>query len=300
MEGIAVVTGANAGLGLEVTRELLRNDFRVVMACRNEQKALDAASVLRAEIPNARIDTALLDVSSLASINEFARWFSQHFTQLHLLVNNAGITAMPLQRTDAGHESHLATNYLGPFALIGKLLPYLEATPGSRIVNVNSLAHRLKGTADLDDLNWEHDGYEPMLAYGRSKFALMMFTLELQNRLQRTGSDILAVSAHPGFAATEILEKPGSTMAPNNWFERMRHKLTAPLIPKPEKAARSTVFAALSSEVNPGDYIGPRGLFEIGGLPGRAKINPAARDAERARQLWEKTESMTGVSYLDQ
>lgn len=299
MKSIAVVTGANAGLGLEVSRELLRRGFKVVMACRNAQKAAIAASELKTEIADADIDTAVLDVASLASVSAFADWFSQHYDRLNLLINNAGITGMPLQRNDAGHESHLATNYLGPFALIGRLLPQLENTPGARIVNVNSLAHRLRGAADIDDLNWERQTYEPMQAYGRSKFALMMFTLELQKRLQEAGSDTLAVSAHPGFAATSILDKPGSTMAPKNALARLRHKVMTPLIPTPDKAARSTLHAALSGDVRPGDYIGPRGLFEIGGKPGRAKINPAATDSGRASELWQISEEMSGVSYLD-
>jgi NAD(P)-dependent dehydrogenase (short-subunit alcohol dehydrogenase family) len=294
-----VVTGANIGLGLALTRGLATQDCRVIMACRSVEKADLARDTLLAELPGAELDTAQLDLSSVNSVAAFAAGFRENYGELDLLINNAGITGMPLQRNDRGHELHLATNYLGPFALTGLLLPHFRAGVRTRIVNVNSLAHKSKGAENIGDLNWERDQYEPMRAYGRSKFALMMYTLELQRRLQQAGSQVIAVSSHPGFAATDILSKPGSAMAPKNLLGKLRQELFRPLIPTPEKAARSTLLAALGEDVEGGHYYGPTGLFEIAGKPGPAKINPAASNKEAAQDLWKMSEQMTNVSYLN-
>lgn len=299
MNKTAIVTGANIGLGLAITRALAKRNFKIIMACRNKDKANTARDELRQEIPNAKLETAILDMSSLDSILEFADEFTQHYGELDLLINNAGITGMPLLRNSQDIELHMATNYLGPFALIGKLLPSFITSRQTRIVNVNSLAHRSKGAEDLRDLSWTQASYDPMLAYGRSKFALMMFTLELQRRLNLAKSKTIAISSHPGFAATDILSKPGSAMAPKTWAGKLRQKILRPLIPTPQQAARSTLVAALDKDVKPGEYYGPSGLAEIAGKPGHAKINPAAFQAEAALDLWRRSEEITGTRYLD-
>lgn len=291
----AVVTGANAGLGYEITAALAEKGFRVIMACRNLEKAGDALKNLQARLPQGRFELLQLDVSDLDSINDFTAEFADKIGEFDLLINNAGITDVPLSRNNRGHESQLATNYLGPFALIGKLLPLFRKTQQCRIVNVCSLAHRF-GKIDLDNLNWDDEnGYKPMKSYARSKIALMSYTLELNRRLQQSGSHVIALSAHPGFAATEITRKNGE---PKNPVSRWIQSKVEPLIPSPADAARPTLMAALSSDAKGGDYFGPGGFLEIGGAPGRAKINSKAKDTLIAKQLWSVTEEMTGFSYL--
>ncbi len=299
MQKTAIVTGANSGLGLEITRQMASRGYRAIMACRNLDKAAAARDKLLRDNPQAQLEVAALDVSSLDSVAAFAENFGATSGELDLLFNNAGITGMELARNDRGHESHLATNHLGPFALVGYLLPRFREGAATRIINVNSLAHRAQKAAGMADLNWERDKYDPMDAYGRSKFAFMIYTLELQRRLQANGANIIAVGAHPGFANTEIMFKEGSAIAPKNWLGRLRTELFKPLIPLPEKAARPMIHAALADDVSGGEYYGPGGLFEIAGKPGPAKINPAAMDAALARDLWHQSEVMTGVSYLD-
>jgi len=294
----AIVTGANAGLGFETTRALADRGYHVVMACRNVGKANEARRRLLEAEPSFELTPMQLDVSEPASIREFAGQFSAAQPELDLLINNAGVVAMPLNRNSAGHEMQLATNYLGAFALTGLLLPCFSTRRQGRIVNVGSLAHRM-GKLDFDDFNWEATPYNEMQGYARSKVALLAFTLELGRRLASHGKDILAVAAHPGFAATDILKNSNSSMAPKGRFGKWFNDRVEVLIPKPVDAARACVLAACDDGVQSGDYYGPGGLLEIAGKPARARINPVARLPENGRRLWEVSEAMTGVRYLD-
>jgi NAD(P)-dependent dehydrogenase (short-subunit alcohol dehydrogenase family) len=295
----AVVTGANAGLGFETTRALARLGYRVVMACRNLTKAEDARRKLLDEENNIDLIVMQLDVSEPESIRRFVEQFTSEVGQLDLLINNAGIVAMPFSRNSVGHEMQLATNYLGAFALVGRLLPYFSDDRPSRIVNVASLAHRF-GKLAFDDFNWEKTPYHEMKGYAYSKIALMTFTIELNRRLARSGKNIIAVGAHPGFAATEITKNNNSTLAAKGAFRQWMNKKLEPLIPKPVDAARSTILAATGAGVQGGDYFGPGGFLEIAGKPARAKINPIAIVPENGKRLWEISEAMTGVRYLDE
>lgn len=297
-ERIAVVTGANAGLGYQTTRALAQKGYRVVMACRNETKAAKAREELLAEAPAAAIEVLRLDQSEPDSIRGFVDGFARRHGQLDLLVNNAGIVGLPLSRNSVGHELQMATNYLGVFALTGLLLPLFRGDAPGRIVNVGSLAHR-QGKMDLDDLNWETGEYKPMGAYGRSKLAVMAWTLELDARLRAAGSPVMALSAHPGFAATEIgTNNPNPMINPQNpvgkWFQNQVRRF----IPTAEEAARPTLHAACSETVHGGEYYGPGGFMEIGGAPAPAKINPKAKDAAMRERLWSLSEELTGVRYL--
>jgi NAD(P)-dependent dehydrogenase (short-subunit alcohol dehydrogenase family) len=215
-----------------------------------------------------------------------------------VLINNAGIIAMPLARNSVAHELQLATNYLGAFALTGTLLPCFRNDAPARIVNVGSLAHRL-ARLDLDDLNWEKTPYKEWTAYARSKLAMLTFTLELNRRLRRRGSQIIALGAHPGFAATEI-GRDNTAIAPKNPFSKWFQEKARPLIPTAAKAAMPILHAACADGVRGGDYYGPRGFLEIGGRPGRARVNPIAKDADVGKRLWALSESMTGIRYLSQ
>lgn len=293
-----VITGANAGLGFETALEFARSGASVVMACRSQQRAEQARSDLLARVPAATTTTLRLDVSEPGSIRAFVREFSDRCGQLDVLINNAGIVAVPLSRNSVGHEMQLATNYLGAFALTGLLLPLFRAEGRARVVNVGSHANRM-GKLPLDDPNWERTPYHELRAYARAKLALLSFTLELERRLRRSGSHVIALGAHPGFAATDIRRhspKLQTTSFVGRWLETVGARFT----PSAAEACRSIVHAARDEGVRGGDYFGPSGLLEIRGEPGRARVNPIARDAELGRRLWSLSESLTGVRYLSE
>lgn len=295
-----IITGANAGLGYQLTRKLSKMGAQVIMACRSPERAERAYKALMEELPEARATVMPLDVSNPRSIRDFTGQFREQFGNLDILINNAGIVGIPLSRNDAGQELQLATNYLGPFALTGLLLPLIRDVEGSRIVNVGSLAHRF-GKLTLDDFNWEKGEYNEWGAYARSKIAMLTYTMELNRRLQQQGSPIIALGAHPGFANTEIARGKDSTIAkPKNrlsqWFQNKMENI----IPTADDASEPILQAACSTDAKGGDYYGPGGLLETGilGKPGNAKVNPKAFDMKSAQALWELSESMTGVSYL--
>jgi NAD(P)-dependent dehydrogenase (short-subunit alcohol dehydrogenase family) len=293
---VAVITGANGGLGFQTALQLARMGMSIVMACRSMDKARKAQSDLLAEVPDAEAMVIPLDVSEPESIREFGRQFSAQVGRLDLLINNAGVVLVPLARNSVGHEMHLATNYLGAFALTGTLLPFFRKNAQARIVNVGSLAHRF-AKLDLDDLNWEKTAYNEWRAYARSKVPLLSFTMELDRRLRQTGSDIIALGAHPGFANTNA-GRHSAALRPGNGFRRWFTEMLEPLIPKAPVAARSIVHAASAEGVSGGNYYGPTGFLEIGGRIGRARVNPVAKDIDAGRRLWALSEEMTGVRYL--
>ncbi|WP_165954404.1 SDR family NAD(P)-dependent oxidoreductase [Seongchinamella unica] len=295
-EKIAIVTGAHAGLGYNTTQKLLREGYSVVMGCRCLETANTAREQLLKEAPEANLEIIPLDLSVPDSVAAFSDAFAARFGRLNLLINNAAIMGVPLTRNDAGFELHLATNYLGPFALTGLLLPYFEGDQPGRIVNVGRLAHRI-GKLPLDDINWQRDHYKPMAAYDRSKLAWQCFTQELARRLAACDSTVIAVGAHPGFAATEIGNKSGYTQPKGplrQWFlDRMRG-----LIPGPEVACEPIMLAALGEEVENGDYCGPGGFMEFKGASAPAKVHKLAHDEDTGRRLWALSEEMTGVYFL--
>jgi NAD(P)-dependent dehydrogenase (short-subunit alcohol dehydrogenase family) len=291
-----VVTGANAGLGYQTALALARTGTTVVLACRSLERARRAQSDLLAQVPDARTAILPLDVSEPESIREFGRQLADRWDRLDLLINNAGIVAVPLSRNSVGHEMHLATNYLGAFSLTGTLLPLFRQDVPARIVNVGSLAHRL-GKLDLDDLNWEKTPYDEWKAYSRSKVAMVSFTLELNRRLRRSGSPVLALGAHPGFAATDVA-KNSAALTPRSAFSRWIQEKLRALIPAAAEASRPILHAARGGAVRGGEYYGPRGLLEIRGNTGKARVSPIARDVDVGRRLWTLSESMTGIRYL--
>ncbi len=290
----AVVTGANAGLGFAITAALAKQDFQVVMACRNAEKAEAARKAIIDDNSDAKLIILPLDLSELSSVEHFTQQFAEQVGSLELLINNAGITDIPLYRNSLGHELQMATNYLGNFALIGRLLPFFNKEAACRIINVGSLAHRF-GKLNLADMNWHSDEYKPMKSYARSKLALMTYNQELARRL--ADSNITVAGAHPGFAATEITRKSAQTKAKSAFKNWLESKLES-LIPSPENAARPILMAALDKDVKPGDYYGPGGLFEIAGAPKKAKLNPATLDKALAGQLWKVSEELTACHYL--
>jgi NAD(P)-dependent dehydrogenase (short-subunit alcohol dehydrogenase family) len=293
---VAVVTGANAGLGFQTALALAETGMTVVLACRNADKARHAESALHARVPGARTAVLPLDVSETESIRAFAGMLADRCGGLDVLVNNAGVVAVPLSRNRAGHELHLATNYLGVFALTGTLLPLFRGGVPARVVNVGSLGHRL-AKLDLDDLNWERTRYGVWQAYFRSKLALLSFTMELDRRLRARASGVVAVAAHPGFAVTEATRN-SDVLTPKSAFGKWLNDKVATVIPRAEDACLPIVHAARDAAVRGGDYYGPCGLLEIRGDTGRARVNPIAHDRALGGRLWQLAEAMTGVRYL--
>ena len=287
---IAIVTGANAGLGWETAMVLAGKGCAVVLACRSLANAEAAKAKISAQYPAAKLECMVLDLCDLASVRAFAKQFAKRHNTLDLLINNAGIMMPPYSLSKDGFESQLAANYLGHFALTGLLLPLLKQTQGSRVVSLSSLAHKWSGIR-FDDLNFKN-GYNKRLAYGQSKLACLMYAYELQRRLQRAGYSTLSVAAHPGVSATSLFRHmPG--------IVGLLNPLTALVFQSAEGGALPTLYAALGDDIAGGDYCGPGSMAEMRGAPVKVGSNRRSRNVEDAARLWGESEKMTGVRYLD-
>jgi NAD(P)-dependent dehydrogenase (short-subunit alcohol dehydrogenase family) len=289
----AVVTGANAGLGLATARVLATRGAAVVLACRDIVKAERAADPIRTEAGRANVHVVRLDLSSLASVREAADEVRSRYPRLDLLINNAGVMAVPYQRTEDGFEVTLATNHLGHFALTGLLLDRLLASAGSRIVTVSSVAHR-RGVMHFGDLQSEHR-YKPADAYGQSKLANLLFTNELQTRLEAAGAGTIALAAHPGNARTDLW-RTSSRLERVLISPRLR-LLNFWLVQTAELGALPTLRAAVDPSARGSDYYGPAGPFQYTGYPTRVESSRRSHDAAAQRRLWDESEQLTGVSY---
>lgn len=283
---LALVTGANRGLGLEITVGLAAAGAQVIMACRDASKAKAAIAEVQRRAPGALVKAMTLDLASLKSIREFAHEFSKQYSSLDILVNNASAILVPLQKTQDGFEMHMGTNHFGAFALTALLLDLLSAAPAGRIVNTSSMAHRMTSGIDLEDLNFSRNAYKDMDAYGKSKLATLMFTFELDKRLRQAGSRVIAVASHPGWTNTNPDQ--------GNFILRFFNGLIAQSAPM---GALPALYAATSPDVSGGDYIGPGGLKELGGHPKKVDCRPEARDPKLATKLWSLSEQLTSVKY---
>ena len=288
---VAIVTGANSGLGKETTRALLAAGAHVVMASRNAQKAQVAAEELRAELGNVSVETMLLDLADLESIRHFSEQFHEKHDRLDFLINNAGIMMTDAQLTIDGFESQLGTNHLGHFALTGRLVDLISATSGARVVTLSSLAHRW-GFMEFGNLMFQNGSYTPRAAYGRSKLANLLFTYELQRRFEATGIDAVSVAAHPGTAGTGLADH-----LLNRWYLKPLKSLVFLGIQTPRQGARPTLRAATDPSAAGGDFFGPSGYREYRGAPQRVESNPASHSLVDATKLWNESERLTGVNY---
>lgn len=282
------VTGANTGIGFEAARVLAARGARVLLGCRSEEKANAAMEKIRGDHPNADLAWIPLDLTSLKSVEEAATLVRRE-PRLDVLVNNAGVMIPPKTLTQDGFELQFGVNHLGHFALTGHLLELLAATPGSRIVNVSSGAHR-DGRIDFDDPQAEKS-YNPMRRYQMSKAANLYFTLELARRLEALGIEITSVACHPGVADTEL-----SRTFPA-WFWVIA-PFIRPLFNTPAEGALPTLLAATSPDVKPADYYGPTKRWETARSAGSAIIADHVRDEDVARKLWDLSTELTSVSYL--
>jgi NAD(P)-dependent dehydrogenase (short-subunit alcohol dehydrogenase family) len=294
---LAVVTGANSGLGYFTALELARKGAEVVMACRAREKTETAMQNIRKEVPDARLVFVPLDLADLASVRSFAQTVAEKYAKLDLLINNAGVMALPLCRTKDGFEMQIGTNHLGHFALTGLLLERLRAAPDARVVNVASLAHNWAPGLDLDDLNYERSRYHKWIAYGRSKLANLLFTFELQRRLGRAGIGVMSVAAHPGYSATN-LGFAGPAME-KSLLGKLAMDIGNNLFAQPaDRGALPQLYAATMPDVQSGDYIGPDGWRQLKGYPKKVGCRKLARDPELASKLWVLSQQLTGVKYL--
>ncbi len=288
---VAVVTGANSGLGLATTRELARAGARVILAGREPSKVDRAVQALQAELPEAQLDRLTLDLADLASVRECADAIREQHASLDLLINNAGVMAPPRRLTRDGFELQFGTNHLGHFALTGLLIDALDAAPAPRVVTVSSGAHAM-GRIEFDDLQRERN-YKKWTAYGQSKLANLMFCFELQRRASAAGSPLLSMAAHPGYAATNL-----QSSGPSRFYETASMAVLNKLIAQSaEMGALPTLYAATVADLPGGSYVGPDGLLGMRGHPKVVRADDRAYDEPSWRRLWEVSQELTGVSY---
>ncbi|MCD7894301.1 MAG: SDR family NAD(P)-dependent oxidoreductase [Erysipelotrichaceae bacterium] len=288
---VIIVTGANSGLGFETTKELARKGAKVVMACRNPQKAKKAMQKIKDDIPDADLDIILLDLASQQSVADFANQFKKRYNRLDVLINNAGIMAAPYSETIDGFENHFATNYLGHFALTGRLFDLLEATPNARVVSVSSLAYFLGNKINFDNLYYEHrKGYGRWRAYGRSKMEMLLFAYEMQRRLTRTGKSTISLAAHPGLAQTNIMPAQANNAVTKKLLTWLSYILKPTIY-----GAMPLIRAATDKDVKGGEYFGP----SKDRMPNVVKSNKASHNLDTANKLWEISEELIGLYYLD-
>ncbi|MFF5056461.1 SDR family NAD(P)-dependent oxidoreductase [Micromonospora sp. NPDC000663] len=281
---VAVVTGANTGLGFETARRLAERGASVVLAVRDTEKGKQAAARMSGDV-----SVQELDLTSLESVRAAAADLRAAHPRIDLLINNAGVMYTPKQTTRDGFEMQFGTNHLGHFALTGLLLDLLLPVPGSRVVTVSSVGHRIRAAIHFDDLQWERS-YSRVGAYGQSKLANLMFTYELQRRLAPHGTTV-AVAAHPGISNTELVRNaPAAVRAPITWL--------APVITQPAAAgALPTLRAATDPSALGGQYYGPDGLGETRGYPKLVTSSPESHDLTVQQRLWAVSEDLTGVRF---
>jgi NAD(P)-dependent dehydrogenase (short-subunit alcohol dehydrogenase family) len=290
-EHTIVVTGANAGIGLCTATALAGAGATVVLACRNLEKAKAAKAEIDSVPRPGTVEILHLDLADQRQIADAAAEAGERFVRIDRLINNAGVMAIPFSRTVDGFETVFGTNHLGHFAFTGRILPVLLATPGSRVVTVSSMAHRL-ARIRWDDLDGERS-YSKARAYAQSKLANLLFAFELQRRLVLAEADTISLAAHPGFAATEI----GAARSGATRRERGTFAAGGGLIPSAADAASALVRAATTRGAYGGQYYGPGGF---GGIKGAPVVVPTARRALDERdqaRLWERSVELTGVEY---
>jgi NAD(P)-dependent dehydrogenase (short-subunit alcohol dehydrogenase family) len=285
LEGkIALITGANSGLGFEASLAFAKKYATVVMACRDMTKGQEARQRIENEVSGAQLIVMELNLASLESIKTFAARFIQTYSHLDILLNNAGVMAPPYRRTEDGFELQIGTNHFGHFALTGLLLKRVLFTPNSRVVVVSSFAHHM-GRINFDDLNWTHK-YSKWPAYGQSKLANLLFAYELDRRFKAADSNSIAMAAHPGYSATHLQRHTGLFAFLNTFLAQSSYMGALPIL-----------FAATADGVQGAEFYGPDGFLEMRGYPQKTRSSKASYDAALAKRLWTVSEKVTGVRY---
>jgi NAD(P)-dependent dehydrogenase (short-subunit alcohol dehydrogenase family) len=291
---VAVITGANSGIGYEATRVLAARGARVVLACRDTGKMADAVARLKRELPSATLDTVQLDLSSLAAIRRAAATLLERYPRIDLLINNAGVMAIPYRETADGFEMQFGTNHLGHFALTALLVGRVRAATAGRVVTVSSLLHR-NGKLVLEDIP-KPAKYDEKKAYSMSKLANLLFAYELDRRLKAGKSRALSVACHPGYSDTNLQSVGPSERGSSIGLAAA--KLANRFIAQPAAmGALSTLMAATDENVRGGEYVGPTALFTLRGHPVIGTSNEASHDVAMAQKLWEISEKLCGVRF---
>ncbi len=291
---VTIVTGGNSGIGYEAAKALAGKGAQVILAVRSAAKGQEAAGSIQREHPKASIEVMPLDLSDTDSIRRFAEAFLKRYPSLPLLLNNAGVMALPFRQTANGFEMQFGTNHLGHFALTGLLLPAILATPGARVVTVSSGLHA-SGVMDFGDLNGTKT-YDRRRAYSQSKLANLLFAYELQRRLEAAGARAISVGCHPGYAATN-LQAAGPRMEGSRAQEAIMSVANRLFAQSPAMGALPTLYAATAPSVNGCDYIGPTGMAGMRGYPAKVLSSERSYDLSSAQQLWQMSEEMSGVHY---
>lgn len=291
---VVIVTGGNSGLGFYSVRDMAAKGAIVIMASRNPHKAKAAITEIKTKLPDAKVEHIPLDLADLDSIRQFAEKFRNQYMRLDILMNNAGVMAIPHDTTADGFEMQFGTNHLGHFALTGHLFEMLLSTSDSRVVNVSSGYHH-QGEINFDDLMGDK-GYQRWTAYAQSKLANLLFTLELERKLKAMNADTISVGAHPGYAATNL--QPNSA-GQNRFMKMIMSTMNMIFAQSAEMGALPQLYAATAPDVKGGEYYGPTGMMEMRGHPGPVEMNKKARDKEVAERLWKVSEELTGVEYGD-
>jgi NAD(P)-dependent dehydrogenase (short-subunit alcohol dehydrogenase family) len=287
-----VITGGNSGVGLEAARYFAAHRARVVLACRDAAKMDAAAASLRRSAPGATVDQVVLDLASLASIRAAALELAARAPRIDVLVNNAGVMAVPERETEDGFELQFVTNHLGHFALTGLVLPLVA--DGGRVVTVASLVHH-RGHIVFEDIP-KPARYDEGRQYAMSKLANVLFAVELDRRLKAAGRTIRSIAAHPGYSATN-LQLVGPRMKGARLLGAVMRFANAVIAQRPEIGALGTVYAAVGEDLVGGEYVGSNGWLELRGLPEKCSASAEARDPVVARRLWELSEKLTGVHF---
>lgn len=291
---IAVVTGANSGLGYHTTMALALKGAKVIMACRSLEKGELARQQILAMNPDVELEVWHLDLASLLSVRTFTDRFHAYSDRLDLLINNAGLMAIPENRTEEGFEMQFGVNYLSHFALTAQLWQPLSSTPGSRIIQVSSLAHKF-GSIRFEDIHWKRK-YSKWGAYGMSKLAGLLFIHELAGRISSAKSGVIAAAAHPGYASTELQAK-GARMK-GKWLGAALFNLANGLIAQSAAmGALPTLYAATAEDVSQGAYYGPRGFMRLWGRPALDEPDRKQISDEVAEKLWRVSESLCGTDF---
>ncbi len=282
---VVIITGATSGLGKEATKVLAGKNATVIMAVRNIEKGAIVVQEIKKGFPNATIDVRKLELNSLKSIKSFAEGVKANYNRLDILINNAGVMACPFSKTEDGFEIQMGVNHLGHFALTGHLMPLLKQTKSSRIVATSSIAHK-QGDINFEDINWESRDYATGKAYGDSKVANLYFAYELARKLENEPNAPLVTAAHPGWTSTELQRHSLMFRILNPIFSQTVQNGVLP-----------TLRAAIDENAKAGDFFGPSGFMELKGAPKVVKSNKMSHDTTKAKQLWEMSEKMTGVTY---
>lgn len=289
MNKIAVITGANTGLGLETTKAFAENNIEVVMACRNESKAEKAKAEILNEVPEAQLKILKLDLSNLDAVRNFAEKFKSEYNSLDILVNNAGLMIPPYGTTKDGFELQFGINYLGHFLLTGLLLEPLKNAAEARVVSLSSLAHKW-GDIYFEDLQFQKNYYKQK-AYGQSKLACLMFAYELDRRLKAQQLSVKSLAAHPGLSRTNLFRHLTGMM-------KLLTPFVYPFTQSAKSGAQPQIKAALDEKLAGGEYLGPSGFQEYSGKPKVVGSNAISNDKEKAKRLWEISEKLCNFQYL--